>query len=189
MSVADLVFWLLLLPNGHEIRLCRGHCAEHAAEVAHAIEEASIAHGIDALELVAVGFRESSLLARESATGKGFFGWHPRARLWRECSAPCGVEEQADITARELVGLKGVCGSTFGALSAWQSGRCDSVSGDRYARRVLRVLSKLRARAPRRDVVPRPYDSCGAPCMAAVAHPRGGRTPLAGGDGTYRGAP
>lgn len=144
MSLAGAALALLTLPNGHGVRACRPRCAEHAAHVAHAIEGAALEHGLDPWLLLAQAFHESSLLGRANATSAGFWGWHRRRSvLWRACAAPCGVEEQASVTAAELVRLVATCGGVEGALSAWQSGVCASTSGRRYARRVLRLRERL----------------------------------------------
>lgn len=147
--LAAAILALLTLPNGHGVAQCRPRCAEHAQALAHAIEEAAATHGVDPWLLAALGYHESSLTGRDNATSAGYFGWHRRSSLWRSCSAPCGMDEQADLAALEMRRLTLVCGDEQHALSAWQSGACSTASGLRYAVRVLRVRERMRGRRER----------------------------------------
>lgn len=138
---AVLALWTL--PNGHYVRACRPDCELRAAHIAHAVDGAEVMSGVDARVMLAVGFLESSLLGRSNATSRGYWGMHRRSRLWLECSAPCDVEDQALVAAGDLARLRRECGSTEGALSAWQSGRCESETGKRYARRVMALAGRI----------------------------------------------
>lgn len=141
--VAAAILALWTLPNGHYVRACGQDCELRAAHVEHAVEGAAIVFGVEEGVLIAVGFLESSLLGRENTTSRGYWGMHRRSRLWRECSAPCDVEDQALVAAGELKRLAAVCGSLEGALSAWRTGRCESETGQRYARRVVALAGRV----------------------------------------------
>lgn len=170
MTLAALILSLLTLDNGAQAGSCRPRCAEHAEALAHAIEGAAQAHDVDPLLLVALAFRESSLVGRDNGTSAGVFGFHRRSSLWRSVRAACGdsksgttvlqnkkgvgrgispyltrcLDAQADVAALEVKRLWLLCSGTQGALSAWQSGECRSDSGVRYAARVMRTRDELR---------------------------------------------
>ena len=142
MNLLPAILAFLLLPHGRAyVRECRRMpqgCENYAAELAHAIDGASAAHGVDPRLLVALAYHESSLTGRSNAVSRGVFGWHRRSAMWSRCST-ADMECQADLTAAHLRDLLFRCGSWAGALSAYQSGQCKSDSGVRYARRVLGI--------------------------------------------------
>lgn len=119
-----------------------------ARSLEHAVQQAATQQ-VSAELLLAVARHESRLdpTARGKAGEVGLWQLHPRYRWGREVLEHCPsywenecLLEQAEWAAYVLGDNLRRCGTLPGALSAYNTGSCDSPVGLKYAKRVLRGL-------------------------------------------------
>lgn len=138
----------------HACRTAPGGCAVHVLAISGYIVEAARKNELDPYLLAAVAWKESRFVAY--ATGdvkeRGVFQIHPKTRSNFEFLANPACEkkqgqcqqEVVDYGAQLLVRYSDRCGSLDGGLSAWNTGRCESETGAKYAASVRRTAKALR---------------------------------------------
>jgi len=145
--------------------VCRkspGGCAVHIEAIVDYIVDASEAHEVDPYVLASIVWTESRY--QPYATGKagemGIVQIHPSNRHGLQWMRKGREGERYRKTCRKQVGQcqhevaqhgAGIlsryaarCGSIEGGLAAYNTGRCDSTAGAKYATRVLRLAGDLR---------------------------------------------
>lgn len=132
------------------------HCESYAGTVDAAIQHAAREWRVPAEYLLAIAWHESRV--RPYALSKTDFGawqlnrraeWGKRAWWYctrREATFGDCVREQAWLAAYVLRQERTRCRGWRGALAAYNTGRCDSRVGQRYASRVLRRVRVVKRR-------------------------------------------
>lgn len=135
-----------------------GGCAAELRSYAEAFVAAGEAHGLDPWLLAAVAWRESRWIAGSNGVAheRGIMQIHPSRpdarglpifddREWLQCRRVVGQCQAPviDVAAGILRRATKRCGDVAGGLAAYQSGRCDSEPGRKYATRVMATRDRL----------------------------------------------
>ena len=151
MTLAAAIL-VALLAQPAPLRACdEGMCAEWAQEVADVCELAGAVLAVDPWVLASIAHAETRFdPSRVSPTGKGtgLWGLHPRSKHGRRAAAWCKADPERCLLAHAIESAAYLnterrrCGSMYGALRSYGSGRCEGP--ERYPRSVAASLARLR---------------------------------------------
>lgn len=154
-----------IIRHWHACRTAPGGCVEHLGMMVGYIFDAASDYNVDPYVLTGMAWSESRFNAyAEGKAGElGVFQIHPSNRkgvqflagnrtgvqyreLCRRMTGQCQLEvtlHAAGILSRAIE----KCGSLEMGLSAYNTGRCESTGGAKYARRVIRLADEFGASA------------------------------------------